>query len=91
MKKKINILWIFAVSLLVACTPREEYTPPGTLTAETPNETCDFPEAHQFDFWIGDWELTWGDSGSGTNRVEHILNSCIIQENLQISCIQSDG
>jgi hypothetical protein len=48
---------------------------PDTLIA-----ACDYPEAHQFDFWLGEWQLSWADTGSGTNTVQRILNGCVIQE-----------
>jgi hypothetical protein len=38
-------------------------------------------EARQLDFWLGDWEVTWGDDGRGTNRVVQILDGQVIQEN----------
>ncbi len=37
--------------------------------------------AGQFDFWLGNWELTWGDNGRGTNEISRILDGRIIQEN----------
>ena len=36
---------------------------------------------HQFDFWLGTWEVTWGEHEHGTNRIERILDGMIIQEN----------
>jgi hypothetical protein len=42
---------------------------------------CTVPETKQFDFWIGDWDLTWNDSLHGTNHVERIMESCTVQEN----------
>ncbi len=36
---------------------------------------------NQFDFWLGEWEVTWGEDGTGTNRVTRILDGRIIQEN----------
>ena len=38
-------------------------------------------ESTQFDFWLGNWELTWGDNGRGTNEITRILDGRIIQEN----------
>ena len=38
------------------------------------------PENH-FDFWLGEWNVTWGEDGKGTNRIERILDGRIIQEN----------
>jgi len=35
----------------------------------------------QFDFWLGEWDVTWGEDGNGTNRIERILDGKIIQEN----------
>jgi hypothetical protein len=40
----------------------------------------DQPE-NQFDFWLGNWDVTWGDDGKATNRIERILDGKIIQEN----------
>lgn len=41
---------------------------------------------HEFDFWIGDWELTWGENNRGTNLIERIMDDAVIQENFE-----SDG
>ena len=35
----------------------------------------------QFDFWLGDWDVRWGEDGIGTNRIERILDGKVIQEN----------
>ena len=37
------------------------------------------PEARQFDFWIGEWDLIW-QGGKGTNTITAILDSAVIQE-----------
>ncbi|MBA2250700.1 MAG: hypothetical protein H0W12_10985 [Chitinophagaceae bacterium] len=42
---------------------------------------CSLPEASQFYFWLGDWNLTWSDSLHGTNHVEKIFGNCTVQEN----------
>lgn len=55
-----------------------------------PTPPCSTPQHAGFDFWIGEWELSWpaeqmggspGEQGSGTNRVERVLDGCVIQEN----------
>jgi hypothetical protein len=38
-------------------------------------------EAHQFDFWLGHWNLTWGDQQHGTNVITAVLNDQVILEN----------
>jgi hypothetical protein len=39
----------------------------------------------QFDFWLGDWDVTWTDPasgpGRGRNRVEATLDGHVVQEN----------
>jgi hypothetical protein len=42
--------------------------------------------ARQFDFWLGDWNLTWGDDQHGVNRIRSILDGKVVQENFE-----SDG
>ena len=46
------------------------------------------PETHQLDFWIGDWDVTpWQAPPSsnprviGTNKIEPILEHCVLMEN----------
>ena len=48
---------------------------------------CASPEYRQFDFWVGDWELSWPASetsgrkpGQGANRIERALGDCVIVE-----------
>src|SRR6476620_6668807 len=42
---------------------------------------CSAAEASQFDFWVGDWQLTWNDTSHGTNKISKILDGCGVQEN----------
>jgi Protein of unknown function (DUF1579) len=37
-------------------------------------------EAHQFDFWFGEWDCTWGEDNHATNHISTILNGWVIQE-----------
>lgn len=48
--------------------------------ADTPRRSCDLPEAQQFDFWVGKWDLEWGDGETGTNVIEKKLDGCVIVE-----------
>ena len=38
-------------------------------------------ELEQFDFWLGEWDLTWDDGGHGTNIITKILDGRVILEN----------
>lgn len=51
-------------------------------SAQNPSSTpCTAPQASQFDFWLGEWNLTWNDTLHGTNKIEKVIGSCAIQEN----------
>jgi len=57
-----------------------------SLFAQNENQKpCSSPEAKQFDFWVGDWDLTWtdknGNTQTGTNSITKTLNNCVIEEN----------
>lgn len=42
---------------------------------------CSAPEYHQFDFWLGDWDVTTPDGKfAGTNLITRPLERCVIQE-----------
>jgi len=43
---------------------------------------CSAAERHQFDFWIGDWNVTTPDGKpAGTNRIDSVLKGCAVHEN----------
>ena len=53
---------------------------------------CTGAESSQFDFWLGDWDLTWpaeqtggtaGETGRGTNRIQRLFGNCAVEENFQ--------
>jgi len=41
---------------------------------------CDRPEYRQFDFWVGDWEVTSGGQAAGVNLVTLEEDGCLIHE-----------
>ena len=53
--------------------------------SDTPVIPCTAPEANQFDFWIGTWDLTWNDTSTGTNVITRDLDGCVIHENFSDS------
>jgi hypothetical protein len=34
----------------------------------------------ELDFWLGDWDVRWGEEGRGTNRLSRILGGRVIRE-----------
>lgn len=54
---------------------------PSTLMSQVEGSApCSTEEARQFDFWIGDWDCTWGEDGRGTNTIRATLDGCVIEE-----------
>ena len=50
------------------------------LRAES-ESPCSHVDSHQFDFWIGEWDVYVGDDLGGTNSIRPILDGCVLQEN----------
>lgn len=60
--------------LMIACTL-------GALPSNAQNATSPCSEKSQeFNFWIGEWDVTAGGNLAGHNRIEPILGGCAIQE-----------
>ena len=58
----------------------------GQAMSRPTTTPCTAQQQKQFDFWVGDWELTWpgeksGEVGHGTNSIKRIMDGCIVQEN----------
>src|ERR1700678_4246829 len=63
---------------------------PSTLFAQQSatrmaTNPCAVTEQKEFDFWLGEWDLTWpgqhaGEVGHGTNSVQRTLDGCVVQE-----------
>jgi hypothetical protein len=59
-----------------------------------PTTPCATPEARQFDFWLGRWDLTWpaeqaggepGETMTGTNWIDRLFGQCVIEESFSNS------
>lgn len=61
-------------------------TSSSTISAPTPAPTaaakpCTAAEHRQFDFWIGDWDVTNpAGKSAGSNVIKPILNGCVLHE-----------
>jgi len=64
-------------------------------------KSCDTPEHHQMDFWLGDWSVAvrsrvapdkdeWATT-TGSNHVTSILNGCAIEEHFTAQGAQGPG
>jgi len=54
------------------------------LEQTTAPATCDTPQHHQLDFWVGDWQVFDAETNQlvAFERVEKHSEGCIVQENL---------
>ncbi|MEJ8567105.1 hypothetical protein [Elongatibacter sediminis] len=67
--------------VLLLCIPtlthaQDEDAPP-------PPPPCSDPAYRQFDFWIGEWNVTSNGQPAGTNRIRKIHGGCALEENWQ--------
>jgi len=54
---------------------------PAVAQTAPPRQACAAPEYHQFDFWIGEWDVTLPNGKrAGVNRIEPILGGCALRE-----------
>lgn len=62
------------LSLVVLATP-------GDLAAQHADSPCGAPEYRQFDFWLGDWEVSNPDGDVvGTNTITSVSGGCGLHE-----------
>lgn len=53
----------------------------AAATVQAAGKGCADDRAHQFDFWIGSWDVMNVDGTvAGHNRIEPILDGCVLQE-----------
>ena len=73
-------------TLMLAAIPLLPILAAATQDATAPKATpaapaCSTPEHLQFDFWVGDWDVTMSGKRAGESHVERILGGCVIFEN----------
>ncbi len=58
-----------------------------TSICRAQTDVSDLKPEEYFDFWVGEWELSWtdqqGNAGAGINTIEKILDGVVIQENFE--------
>jgi len=70
-----------ALALAVAPVGAQEPVPDAPAETPLPPPPCQGEEHHQFDFWVGEWDVTQPDGQlAGTNRIERILDGCVLHE-----------
>ena len=74
MRLLLTLILIFPVFAVAQETEDPTPSPPGA---------CAAPEYRQFDFWIGDWNVSSNGQAAGTNSIHPIHGGCALQENWQ--------
>jgi len=69
MRQNLVVFTALLFSALTAVSGMAQNTP-----------SCSTDRAHEFDFWIGDWEVSADGSVAGHNVIKPILDGCVIQE-----------
>ena len=69
---------LFLTTMLLATVAAQSQTRPQPAP-------CNEPQQKQFDFWVGEWDLTWsgegqGKAGHGSNSIQRTLDGCVVQE-----------
>jgi hypothetical protein len=72
----MKALAAFLLLVPLACAAQDDASAP-------PAPPCSGAEFRQFDFWIGDWEVTSGGQPAGTNSIHPVHGGCALQENWQ--------
>lgn len=60
------------------CSAIAQTNPPAAPKAPA---ACDAPEYRQFDFWLGEWDVTTPDGKpAGSNTITRVANGCALHE-----------
>ena len=59
---------------------------PAETGAAASANPCAAAGQRQFDFWVGEWSLTWpgpkqGEVQHGTNSIRRVMDDCVVEEN----------
>ena len=77
---RVPCVLVLVLSLVFALAPAA-HAQDSTKSAPPP-KPCSAPEHRQFDFWIGNWNVTTPDGKpAGSSRIESIAGSCALLEN----------
>lgn len=89
---QLSVLLIFISTMLYP--QNNATTENGLLIEPTALQTLPETPNKYYDFWIGEWNVSWdenGKIGKGTNIISPILDGTALQENFEITEGQSKG
>lgn len=79
----LRCLRAFVSLPLLALWPLAATVAPASAQGLPPPPACEAPEHRQFDFWLGEWEVTGGpklDTIVGRNAIVRVASGCALRE-----------
>jgi hypothetical protein len=76
-EKAVRIILILTLWLPLGLAAQQDDT------TQAPAGPCEAAEYRQFDFWIGNWEVSAQGKPAGTNSIHAVHGGCALQENWQ--------
>src|SRR5918995_2310288 len=70
--------WYGSIGLFLIATGA--LAPMQAFAQRQPQPTCEASEYRQFDFWIGEWDVTVRGQPAGTSVITSRENGCMIHE-----------
>lgn len=85
MRPILGRLWTRFLSMVIACFAIMSLSVGDVPAEDEPSAPCTSQAHHQFDFWIGDWNVFDEDGPSKVAhaRIDSILNGCVLREDYQ--------
>lgn len=78
--KESDMKYLLSLLLIVPMVAAAQESEAGSVAPAAP---CSSQKHRQFDFWIGDWNVTSAGQQAGTNSIYPIHKGCALQENWQ--------
>jgi hypothetical protein len=71
------------LALLIVIFPLAVFAQQEEAESAAAPAPCSMPEYRQFDFWLGDWNVSSNGKPAGTNSIHRVHGGCALQENWQ--------
>lgn len=71
------------ILLIVLASISFQLSAPGYAQEQARPVPCSTDNYRQFDFWVGEWNVTSDGKQAGTNRIEKVHNDCALAEHWQ--------
>lgn len=75
----VGVTFIVLTSAVTAASQANAPVKESTIQ-RPPTQGCSAQEHRQFDFWLGEWDVSAGGKPVGRNRIESVLNGCALVE-----------